>query len=48
MALQQQQQQQQSTNEENSKPILKKEESVPVTIEEITVSQPETTGSFII
>ncbi|PBC33398.1 transcription factor SPT20 homolog isoform X3 [Apis cerana] len=43
MALQQQQQQQQSTNEENSKPILKKEESVPVTIEEITVSQPETT-----
>lgn len=47
MALQQQQQQQQSTNEENSKPILKKEESIPVTIEEITVS-PETTGSFII
>lgn len=35
-------------NEENSKSTLKKEESLPVTIEEITISQPETTGSFTI
>ncbi|KAF3429147.1 LOW QUALITY PROTEIN: hypothetical protein E2986_05179 [Frieseomelitta varia] len=30
-------------NEENSKSVVKKEDSIPVTIEEVTVSQPETT-----
>ena len=33
-------------NEENSKSVVKKEDSIPVTIEEVTVSQPETTGSL--
>lgn len=38
----------QVTNEENSKSILKKEEMMPVTIEEIVVAQPEATGLSII
>lgn len=33
-------------HDENSKPMLKKEEPLPLTIEEITVSQPEATGWF--
>lgn len=32
------------TNEDNSKQVLKKEDSLPVTIEEVSIPQPETTG----